>query len=43
MLKINWKKIIAGAVAVAGAVALLAGSSYLKPATVNAADRKSVV
>ena len=43
MLKINWKKIIAGAVAVAGAVALLAGSSYLKPATVNAASNSSSV
>ena len=43
MLKINWKKIIAGAVAVAGTIALLAGSSYLKPATVNAASDSSSV
>lgn len=37
-MKINWKKIVAGAVTVASAVALLAGSSYLKPATTAHAD-----
>ena len=37
-MKFNWKKIVAGAVTVASAVALLAGSSYLKPATTAHAD-----
>lgn len=41
MLKFNWKKIIAGAVAVASAVALLVGSSYIKPATVSADSASS--
>lgn len=37
-MKFNWKKIVADAVTVASAVALLAGSSYLKPATTAHAD-----
>lgn len=37
-MKFNWKKIVAGAVTVASAAALLAGSSYLKPATTAHAD-----
>lgn len=42
MKKINWKKVIAGALTLVSAVALFAGASVAQPSTANAATSSSV-